>query len=74
MIDKPKEACEITRNEWIAYEWVDMTTDSDPPEVRTYVRGRVRPIEDSVRAAQEWDTFAAAYRAIALLKIKNGIE
>ena len=47
-----KKATEIKRNEWVTYCWLEVTTHCSE---LTYIRGRQRPIEESIRAGQEFD-------------------
>ena len=47
------EVSEITRAEWVKYQWIDVTTFGDP--VRRLMRGLERTIDESHRAAWEWD-------------------
>lgn len=56
-----KSISEITRAEWILYQWTDVTLFSQAE--RTYCRGAQRPIEESIHAAQEWDTYQEALLA-----------
>lgn len=49
--DLIKLITEIDRQEWIAYEWINITTMSDP--IPVYARGRLRPIEQAPAAEQQ---------------------
>jgi len=52
-IAKPQR--EITRDEWIIYNWIDITTHSDFE--RICIRGMERNIADCEEAARQWDFF-----------------
>ena len=53
---------EITRNEWIAFTWIDVTEMTD--KTRKYKRGIFRPIEQSKDAAEQFDLFIRACNAV----------
>lgn len=43
---------EITRKEWIIYEWIDITAFG---EERIFAQGNPRTPDEAVQAAEEWD-------------------
>jgi len=56
---------EITRPEWIAYRWIEVTACGDPEPL--YFRTILRSIGEHEQAAKDFDLSAQAYRkAIAL--------
>lgn len=52
----------IERNEWIAYQWINVTTHSD--QDTQYLRAGMRPIEDASMAANDFDTWLDAVNAV----------
>jgi len=48
-----KPITEITRDEWILYQWQDITTYSD--SVRMLLRGHFRTPDEGAKAAGDWD-------------------
>ena len=60
MLDNWKKQGEITRPEWIKWQWLatgECTTDGE----LVYVRGRLRPIEEAKEAAENFDIMAKAW-------------
>ena len=57
---EPKTLSEITRKEWIVYEW---NSFDEFEQERAYLRGPERTPSEAVIAAEEWDF---------LESIKNG--
>lgn len=58
--DRIKKASEITRKEWILYNWTLVQSYVD--EDLLYIRGSLRPIEEAEQAARDYDLWSAAYR------------
>ncbi len=44
---------EITRKDWIVYQWIETTAMNDPE--RTFMRGEERTPAEAMQAAEEWD-------------------
>ena len=55
-----KKATEISRNEWVLWIWVDVTLMNGEEVV--YLRGRMRPIEDSIEAGNQFDAWIDNYK------------
>ena len=55
---------EITRDEWIAFQWYDITRVGDP-EAR-FVRGYDRDPADAWQRGQEWDNLQEARMALGI--------
>jgi hypothetical protein len=51
-----KKLSEITRKEWIAYEWIKVTGFQEQP---VYTRGLKRTAKDAAKAAADWDRMNA---------------
>lgn len=51
-----KKLSEITRKEWIAFQWQETTTMED--EERTFLRGHGRTPDEARQAAEDWDLTA----------------
>jgi hypothetical protein len=51
-----KKLSEITRIEWIKYQWIDVTQMGD--EERMMLQGFLRTPDESYQAMEEWDTVA----------------
>ncbi|MFA5150263.1 MAG: hypothetical protein WC433_05080 [Candidatus Omnitrophota bacterium] len=49
-----KKAMDIKRSEWITYRWENITTYGGE---LTYLNCGMRPIEESIRAGQEFDAW-----------------
>lgn len=47
---------EITRTEWIKYQWIDVTQFGDPE--RMMLQGFLRTPDESYQAIEEWDVVA----------------
>ena len=48
-----KKLSEITRNEWIAFQWIDVTEMGD--EERIFNKGYKRTPDEAAQAQIEWD-------------------
>ena len=48
-----KKLSEITRQEWIAYQWIESTVMGD--EERTFESGFKRTPDEAMEAAYNWD-------------------
>jgi hypothetical protein len=48
-----KTLSEITRKEWILYQWIEATQFGDTE--RYFLRGQERTPDEALNAAQEWD-------------------
>lgn len=57
-----KNLSEITRKEWIMFEWREVPTDFEEPE-RVFVKGQARTPSEAMQAAEEWEL---------LQSVKNG--
>lgn len=57
-----KSLSEMRRNEWIAYEWRDVTEMQDAD--RMFLRGLLRNPADALTAAQEFDTWVKAAQSV----------
>ena len=68
-MNETKKAREIRRNEWISYYWIDVTECGC--EELTYLRGRERPIEESIQAGKEFDEWLVNFRCTEFLKNKE---
>ena len=51
-----KKLSEITRTEWIKYQWVDVTQMGDPE--RMMQQGFLRTPDESYQAMEEWEVTA----------------
>jgi hypothetical protein len=51
-----KPLSEITRNEWIKYQWIDVTRMGDPE--RMMLQGFLRTPDESYQAMMEWEETA----------------
>lgn len=51
----------MRRHWWVSYIWLNTTTQADPEPI--YVRSGLRPIEESVEAAAQFDEFHKNYQA-----------
>ena len=60
----------IERDEWILYEWVEVTETSHTK--RHYKRGIERKISDMENAARQWDFYFKIYRGVLDKLIKAG--
>jgi hypothetical protein len=56
-----KTLLDITRSEWIAYKWLDVTTLGD--KERMFIRGYMRTPPEAKIAGEEWDILNKAYRS-----------
>jgi hypothetical protein len=54
-VTEPRPITEITKDEYIAYEWIEVTSLTDL--FRMFVRGRERTPEEALQASKEWDAF-----------------
>jgi len=50
-----KKLSEITRQEWIVWNWLESTPDE---EDRIFVRGYKRTPDEAAQAMEEWDSTA----------------
>jgi len=50
----------MKRNLWVKYKWVLVNPESGIDEPR-YLRSGLRPIEETVKAAEQFDTMRNAY-------------
>ena len=48
-----KKLSEITRNEWIRYQWFDSTQQGD--EERMFTKGLLRSPDEAYQAMETWD-------------------
>jgi hypothetical protein len=48
---------QITRNEWIKYQWIE-TPSSFGDEERLFLRGALRTPDEAYQAMEEWDVTA----------------
>jgi len=71
VVPETVKASEMRRNWWVTYIWERVTTFSDPEPV--YLRAGLRPIEDSVEAAKQFDEFWRNYQSV-IDNIKNTTE
>lgn len=53
---------QISKHEWVYWQWFDVTTYGSDHVMM--LRGGRRPISDSLRAAEEWDTWSESRRII----------
>ena len=53
---------EISRQEWIIYNWVNVQEMQDEEPV--YIRTTLRQIAKSLEAAQQWDEWRKAYEEL----------
>ena len=62
-----KKQSEITREEWVLYNWVGVQEllDGEP----LFIRGFQRDIAKAIQAGEQWDEWHAAYEA--LHKVEN---
>jgi hypothetical protein len=51
-----KKLSEITRNEWIAFQWLDITEMHEPE--RVLLRHHRRTPDEAAQAMEEWDATA----------------
>jgi hypothetical protein len=56
----PVKASEMSRDKWILYKWENITTLSDKEPV--YLCTGIRPIEEAVEAANNFDTWRQYYQ------------
>ena len=54
-------ASEMRRHWWVSYIWLNTTTQADPEPI--YARSGLRPIEEAVEAAAQFDEFHKNYQA-----------
>jgi hypothetical protein len=64
-----RKISEITREEWIFYNWVAIQEQRDQEPV--YFRASQRSIEKSLDAGRQWDEWRAAYNALHNTKDDN---
>jgi hypothetical protein len=53
-----KKLSEITRSEWIAFQWVEITQAFGSDEERTFRDNGKRTPAEALQAADEWDQTA----------------
>lgn len=51
-----KKLSEITRTEWVAYQWIDITEMGD--QERMFLRHLGRTPDEAAQAMEEWDMTA----------------
>ena len=62
-----KKLKDITRAEWVVYYWID-TTEWGNTEETIFLRGNMRPIEESIEAGNEFDCWMDNYRAVKAME------
>jgi hypothetical protein len=54
---------DITRPEWIFYNWIEVTAYGDSESL--YIKGTMRNPAGCEQAAKDWDIWAKAYRYVS---------
>ena len=62
MTDGRKKLYEITRDEWVVWNWISVREMQDTEPV--YIQGTERDPSDSIRAGLEYDEWRKAYDAV----------
>jgi hypothetical protein len=58
-----KKLLEITRSEWIGWQWIE--SQSMGEEERTFLRGFRRTPDEAAQAMEDWDSTAEERESIA---------
>lgn len=58
MSEYAKKLEEITRAEWVLYEWIPV---NEVGGFEGYIRGVTRDPSDAIRAGRDWDEWRKAY-------------
>jgi len=53
-----KKLAEITRNDWIRYDWVELSYSSGDSNDRTFLRGSEHTPNEAAQAMEDWDSTA----------------